>query len=208
MRLLEKHTMRQIFPLVIIMLGLSFNSMANADTDPSAQLEQVALRLIADIEKNKAQLQTDEKLAEQLVRQHLLPIIDVEGFSKKTLGKKVWLSMNEIQHKAFMKGYINQVIAKYAKGLAFYDGQAFVFEKAQVSKSGNAAQVESSMKQKDSQPLSIVYRLTKSDDLWLIDNIYVEGTNMRDSYKNQYLPRINEIGIEAFISELNKPIKK
>ena len=197
--------MKKLGILLIFLMSFTGTAFANINDDPSIFLESIAKKMIDAVEKNKESIKTDASIAENLVRKHLLPVIDTNTFSKKTLGKKRWKSMSPSQQTKFTNNYVEQIIGKYAKGLSLYDGQAFEFEKAEIR--SNKARVKSSMKQSGSQPLSIVYFLGKSANQWLITNIYVEGTNMTKSYKNQFLPRINEIGIDKFIKELSESNK-
>ena len=193
--------MRKLLGSLIILLGL--NGMAVAESDPSIYLEGIASKMISIVEQNKEALKSNPQLAENLVTKHLLPVIDKETFARKTLGNKTWKSLSESQQRTFIDGYINKVINKYAKGLSLYDGQAFVFEKAEISKKTGNARVKSAMKQTGSEPLGINYYLTRKSGDWLITNIIVAGTDMRKSYKNQFRPRIKEIGIEKFLEEIN-----
>ncbi len=201
--------MRKIISSLIILLAitsLSSPTFAIAENDPSVYLENIAKKLISAVEAQKETLKTDVTVAEKIVREHLLPVIDIEDFSKKTLGSTIWKSMSNEQHNIFIDGYINQIINKYAKGLSLYDGQDFIFEKSEIKKKSGNARVKSKMKQSGSEPLSIDYFLTKnSDEQWLIYNIVVEGVDMRDSYSTQFRPRINEIGMEQFLKELSAP---
>ena len=80
--------------------------------------------------------------------------------------------------------------------------------KAKISKKTGNALVKSEMKQDGAAPFRIDYVLTPSEKQWKIINIMVEGTNMRKSYKNQFLPRIKEIGMEQFLVELNQQAGK
>ncbi|MGX5173652.1 MlaC/ttg2D family ABC transporter substrate-binding protein [Aliikangiella sp. IMCC44653] len=194
--------MKKLFGLLLILSTVSF---AQADTDPSTYLRGIADKMIADVEKNKAALKSNPQLAEKLVKENLLPVIDKESFSAKTLGSSTWDSMNDKQKQLFIDGYINRVINKYAKGISLYDGQAFEFEKALISKKSGNARVKSEMKQNGAEPLAIYYYLSNESGKWLIYNINVAGTDMSKSYRNQFLPRLNEVGLEQFLKELNSP---
>jgi len=194
--------MRKFIGSLLFVWGLG--TTAIAETDPSIELKSIADKMIAAIEVNKEALKTDNKLADSLVREHLLPVIDTQTFARKTLGSRVWKKLDDNQKNAFTNGYINRVIDKYAKGLSLYDGQAFEFQSTEFSqKNPHAARVKSAMKQDGEQPFNISYILSKSSGKWLITNIVVEGTDMRKSYKQQFAPRIKEIGIDEFIAELN-----
>lgn len=200
--------MRKFIASLLLLVGLGSTAMAET-TDPSVHLKGIADKMISVIEQNKEALKTNDDLAEKLVREHLLPAIDKKTFARLTIGSKTWKSLNAEQQEAFVEGYINRVIDKYAKGLSLYDGQAFNFEEPKFSKKNpNLARVVSKMEQEGSQPLDISYTVSKESGNWLITNIYVEGTNMRKSYKQQFLPRIKEIGVAKFIEELSAPSSK
>lgn len=184
---------------------LSTNGFAIAESDPSEFLIRISDQIISEIEKNKEALKTDPKIAEDLVVEHLLPVIDKQYFAKRTLGSKTWKSLTPEKQQAFVDGFINKIINKYAKGLSLYDGQDFEFEKAEISKKSGNARVKSAMQQTGEEPLEIHYHLSKKSGNWLITNIIVAGTDMRKSYKNQFIPRIKEIGIDKLIEELNAP---
>jgi phospholipid transport system substrate-binding protein len=202
-------SMRRLLGSLLFVVTLAAQSpilSASAESDPSQLLKNIADKMIAAIQANTEKLKTDSAFAEQLVRENLLPVIDTESFAQKTLGSSTWETMDKTQKAAFVAGYIDRVIDKYAKGLSLYDGQAFVFDSAEISsRNANLARVKSEMRQKGEQPFHISYILDKDSGKWLITNIIVEGTDMRKSYKQQFLPRINEIGIGEFIKELNQP---
>ncbi|MCW8876994.1 MAG: ABC transporter substrate-binding protein [Kangiellaceae bacterium] len=198
--------MKKLFGALMLIVGLSGAAMA--ENDPSTYLKSIADKMIDAIDKNKEALKTDDALAEKLVREHLLPVIDSETFARKTLGSKTWKTLSDTQKAKFIKGYIDQVIDKYAKGISLYDGQAFEFQKAEISKKTGNARVKSSMQQEGDEPLGIFYYLTKKSGNWLITNIIVAGSDMRKSYRKQFAPRIKEVGIDQFLEELVSPPKK
>jgi len=71
-----------------------------------------------------------------------------------------------------------------------------------MSKTGKLAKVRSSMAQKGSTPIVIDYVLSVKSGNWKIIDLTIEGVNMSKSYKNQFLPRINSMGMEAFLAEM------
>ncbi|MET1257226.1 MlaC/ttg2D family ABC transporter substrate-binding protein [Aliikangiella maris] len=197
--------MRKLIASVFIFFSLSL--FAQTEQDPSKYLKGIADKMIAVIQTNKEALKTDTNLAKSLVIEHLLPVIDTQTFAQRTLGSKTWNTLSEKQQKAFVDGYIQRVIDKYAKGLSLYDGHAFEFDKAEFSQRTGAARVRSTMIQTGTDPLDIDYYLSKESGSWLITNIIVAGVDMRKSYRQQFGPRINEVGIDEFIKELSDPAK-
>ena len=188
--------------ILAILVLLFFVDTASSEESPSVFLETVANGLISEIQKNKKELATDENLAEKLVRAKLLPAIDATGFAKRTLGKKAWTNATEVQKQKFVDLFIDIVIGNYAKGLSLYDGQTFKFSDAIFSKSGNTAKIRSSIQQSGSTPIIIDYRLSNKTGSWKIINLTIEGVSMIKSYRSQFSPRLNKLGMEAFLAEL------
>ena len=194
--------------LIGLIVLLSFSLPSNAQTtstdniNPSIYLSGVANQLLAEVKKNQKELITNTKLAEKLVRNNLLPAIDSEGFAKRTIGTKNWKSATTEQQERFVKAFIDLVINSYAKGLSLYKGQTFKFSEPRMSKSGNSAQVRSSMEQAGSTPIVIDYKLSNKSGSWKIYDLTVEGVSMLKSYKSQFRPSLLKLGMEKFILDL------
>ena len=188
--------------ILAIFVLLFFIETAYSEENPSVFLKTVANGLISEIQKNEKELATNEELARQLVRTNLLPAIDTAGFAKRTLGKKAWTKASEEQKRKFVDLFIELVIVNYAKGLSLYDGQVFKFSDAVLSKSGKSAKVRSSMEQSGSTPIIIDYLLTNKTGSWKIINLTIEGVSMIKSYKSQFSPRLNKLGMDDFLAEL------
>ncbi len=191
--------MNKILAVIVLMF---FVNTAYSEENPSIFLESVANGLISEIQKNKKELATNEILAKKLVRANLLPAIDTSAFAKRTIGKKAWTSASDTQKQKFEELFIELVIGNYAKGLSLYEGQTFSFSDPVLSKSGKGAKVRSSMKQSGSTPIIIDYLLSNKTGDWKIINLTIEGISMVKSYKSQFSPRLNKLGMAAFLTEL------
>lgn len=176
--------------------------LTQAQDDPSVFLEQVASNMISKVEQNKDELKSNSLLAEKLVKETLLPAIDTEIFARKTLSSKTWETLSGEQQKRFINQFINLVVGNYATGLSLYNGQTFTFSKPHYSKSGDYARVRSSMEQTGSTPIIIDYVLSVKTGTWKITDLTIEGVSMSKSYRSQFLPRINSMGLEAFLAEM------
>jgi phospholipid transport system substrate-binding protein len=176
--------------------------ISQAKDDPSVFLEQVASNMISKVEKNKEALKKNSLLAEKLVKETLLPAIDTEVFARKTLSSKTWKSLSTQQQQRFINHFINLVVGNYATGLSLYNGQTFTFSKPIFSKTGEYAKVRSSMEQSGSTPIIIDYVLSVKSGSWKIIDLTIEGANMSKSYRSQFLPRINAMGFDSFLAEM------
>jgi phospholipid transport system substrate-binding protein len=171
-----------LLPLLLI---LPLTAMANGD--PESLVREAADKMIALLEENKQQLQSDELLAHNIVREQLLPLIDTEGLGKRLLKRKVWNQLTDIQRKRFTDAFINHLINTYAKGLANYDGHRFHFIKTEYSTTRQTAWVYSEILSKKREAFSIIYTLKQvgnSKD-WKVIDVSVEGIKILQNYREQ-----------------------
>ena len=169
---------------------------------PNIYLEKVADAMIVEVEKNRAELKTNKKLASSLVHSTLIPAIDTKVFARLTLTSKKWKTLSEPQQDRFTKSFIDLVVGNYASGLSFYDGQKFKFSKPIFSKSGKSAKVRSSMQQAVGNPIIIDYKLSNKTGSWKIIDLTIEGVNMVKSYRTQFLPRLKSLGVDGFLDDM------
>ena len=192
--------------LASLFIALVANVLVAAENkpleSPNVYLEKVANAMIVEVEKNRAELKTNKKLATSLVHSTLIPAIDTKVFARLTLTSKKWKTLSEPQQERFTKNFIDLVVGNYASGLSFYDGQKFKFSKPIFSKSGKTAKVRSSMQQAVGNPIIIDYKLSNKTGTWKIIDLTIEGVNMVKSYRTQFLPRLQSLGIDGFLEDM------
>ncbi|WP_046560969.1 MlaC/ttg2D family ABC transporter substrate-binding protein [Kangiella geojedonensis] len=188
---------------LIALTFLSFSLVSHAFQDPKLHLEEVTKKISAEILNNKEKIKKDSEYAKSLIRDYLLPEIDSEYMAKRILGKTYWMQATEEQRKQFINEFIGLLLNSYAKGLASYDGQPISYDDTQYSKSGNLANVRSTIVPNEGEPILIDYRLkVQPDETWLVTDVIIEGVSMAKSYANQYREQISKIGLEETLKQL------
>lgn len=195
-----KHIMHK---LLITLTFLTFSLASSASQDPKTHLETVTQKISSEILNNKDKIKADSEYAKSLIKTYLLPEIDSEYMAKRILGKTYWTQANEQQRQKFIKEFIGLLLNNYAKGLANYDGQAITYDDTQYSRSGNLANVRSTIVPNEGEPVLIDYRLKiQPDESWLVTDVIIEGVSMAKSYANQYREQISKVGLEATLEQL------
>ena len=119
------------------------------------------------------------------------------------------MQASEEQRKKFINEFIGLLLNSYAKGLANYDGQPISYDDTQYSKSGNLANVRSTIVPNEGEPILIDYRLkVQPDESWLVTDVIIEGVSMAKSYANQYREQISKIGLEETLKQLEAENEK
>ncbi|GAA4352102.1 MlaC/ttg2D family ABC transporter substrate-binding protein [Kangiella taiwanensis] len=194
---------------LIVLLFLSFSLASHAFQDPKIHLEEVTKKISTEILENKEKIRSDSEYAKSLIRDYLLPEVDSEYMAKRILGKTYWMQASEEQRKKFINEFIGLLLNSYAKGLANYDGQPISYDDTQYSKSGNLANVRSTIVPNEGEPILIDYRLkVQPDESWLVTDVIIEGVSMAKSYANQYREQISKIGLEETLKQLEAENEK
>ena len=195
--------------VLITLTLLTFGLASHAFQDPKIHLEEVTKKISAEILNNKEKIKSDSEYAKSLIRDYLLPEVDSEYMAKRILGKTYWMQADEEQRKKFINEFIGLLLNSYAKGLANYDGQPISYDDTQYSKSGNLANVRSTIVPNEGEPILIDYRLkVQPDETWLVTDVIIEGVSMAKSYANQYREQISKIGLEETLKQLEAENQK
>lgn len=202
--------MKNIMPKALITLTLLMLSMTTmAFQDPKLHLEEVTEKISQEILQNKEKIKTDSEYAKSLIETYLLPEVDSEYMAKRILGKTYWMQATEDQRQKFIDEFIGLLLNSYAKGLANYDGQPITYDDTQYSRSGNLANVRSTIIPNEGEPILIDYRLkVQPDETWLVTDVIIEGVSMAKSYATQYREQIAKIGLEETLKQLEEENKR
>ncbi|GAA4355967.1 ABC transporter substrate-binding protein [Kangiella marina] len=194
---------------LIALTFLSFSLASFAYQDPKIHLEEVTKKISAEVLNNKDKIKNDSEYAKSLIRDYLLPEVDSEYMAKRILGKTYWMQASAEQREKFITEFIGLLLNSYAKGLANYDGQPITYDDTQYSKSGNLANVRSTIVPNEGEPILIDYRLkVQPDEKWLVTDVIIEGVSMAKSYANQYREQISKIGLEETLKKLEAENQK
>ncbi len=189
-----------------LLLSFVFPVYANTE-NPEVLLQQVANRMVDFLELNKEKLETDENLAKQIVRQELLPLIDLDGLGHRLLKRKIWNELSSNQKQRFTNAFVNHLIDTYAKGLAKYDGHQFEFLKTEYTTSETTAYIYSQLKSKDNESYSIIYTMKQvGEELgWRVIDISIEGIKILQNYREQLKSFELSDGFDALLAKIEGP---
>ncbi|WP_144394802.1 MlaC/ttg2D family ABC transporter substrate-binding protein [Pleionea sediminis] len=192
---------------LLFALGLIVtSSVANAASEPDVLLKNAADNMIALLENNRTQLESDEHFAHQIVRENLVPLVDTKGLGKRVLKRKVWDKLDDVQRTRFTDAFVDHIIKTYAQGLNNYDGHTFNFIKTNFSRTRQTAWVYSELVSKESESFSIIYTLKMMEDYddWKVIDISVEGVKILQNYREQLKSVDVEKGFDALLAKLEQ----
>ena len=175
---------------------------ANSPLDMIRSTTNQALAVLADSSgKGKEQRQQQIERMWEIV----LPRFDTQDIAQRSLGVH-WQTFTEDQRKEFARLYIQLVKKNYGSTLERYTTDAkFFFDREDID--GDYAEVYTRiMAPSQEQPFSVVYRLHRAGDEWLIHDVVAENVSLVQNYRNQFSRIIAQSSAAGLLDALKRKI--
>ncbi len=188
--------------LATLLAALLFVDSAAAQETPEDVVRRVAGDLLESLEQNQAVYQADPSQLETLVREDLLPALDVEYSARLILGRAGRDATPE-QITAFAETMSDVLIERYATGMLEYEGRErmeILPQRGELNE--RATRVRTRVRTTNGAQVPVDYVFRKTDDGWKAFDVIVEGISYVTTYRNQIVPQVTESGIDAVTERL------
>jgi phospholipid transport system substrate-binding protein len=192
------------FPLWLCTVMLFVSQFASANSSPVTMLEQAAQSIIATLDQNQSSLKKNPDIVQQAVRQHLLPIVDVDGMSRSVLGRQAWNAASAGERSEFTKAFTRLVIRTYATPLAEYTNEKIKFLPQRAPTSGQFTRVNSVIIRANGQNIPLSYSLVSKNGQWKIYDLSVEGVSLLQSFHNQFGQALKNASMSELITQMKQ----
>jgi phospholipid transport system substrate-binding protein len=170
--------------LVVLLAGMA--ALAQAESDPRQVVSDAVERMTSRIEAEREALKADPDKAKALVREELADLVDFKRITRMVMGDYFGPSSKEQKYR-FLDVFKNSLINTYASGITLYDGQKIeTLPMQEGDRKGDYARVRMEVKTNSGQVVPIYYTLFLRDDQWKMINVYVNGLDLRDTFKSQF----------------------
>lgn len=173
--------------------------------DPMVMLKDVSDNLIKQLETHKSDIEDNHPLVVDIIKQALLPSVDVDYMSKSVVGPQAWRSATPEQQQVFTQEFVVMVTNNYARLFASYSDQAVQFMPVRVDVSQvSKLEVKSIVTTGSKNTFKVYYKLLKEGDIWYIYDFSIDGISMIESYKSQFAPVLSDSGMKGLISSMQR----
>ena len=190
------------FPAILILLFTWLLSpLCFALISPTVQFQQVADRMISQLENNKSQLHK-MSIIRSIVNKILLPNVDLDRMSASVVGR-YWRSATSVQQNQFKKEFSYMVTTTYASALSSYDDDKVnVHPLRENYATLQTVRVNSVIIRKNGQRIPITYDVVRHGDSWKVYDFSIEHVSMVQSYRSQFANVLASGGMSALLSRL------
>lgn len=179
---------------------------AFAKSAPVVTLEKLTSGIIAQLDSFKQGKLTRPQLLSS-IKKEVIVYLDEDMMAKQVVGRFAWQQAKPDVKKAFVREFVDTVLASYAHVLADYDDQTIEFKEPRGGDQGRYVQVQSWILAQNGQKTEVVYHMRNRSGQWRIYDIGVEGVSLVSSYHSQFSHVLTSQGLGGLVDMLKKQAK-
>ena len=186
--------------------ALFVTQTVRAETSPYVLMQQASDKLFADIKNNQAKIKKDPNYLRTIVRNDLLPYVQVNYAGSLVLGSH-FKSTTPEQREKFFKAFSDFIEQAYAQVLTAYTDQNIQIEPAKEVGDKNLVSIRVNIMQNGGQaPLKLDFKWRKNSKTgeWQAYDMVAEGVSMVVTKQNEWSGILRQQGIEALTAQIQK----
>lgn len=177
-----------------------------AETSPYVLMQQASDKLFADIKSNQATIKKDPNYLRTIVRNDLLPYVQVNYAGSLVLGSH-FKSTTPEQREKFFKAFSDFIEQAYAQVLTAYTDQNIQIEPDKEVGDKNLVSIRVNIVQNGGQaPIKLDFKWRKNSKTgeWQAYDMVAEGVSMVVTKQNEWSGILRQQGIEALTAQIQK----
>ncbi|MHB1301183.1 MAG: MlaC/ttg2D family ABC transporter substrate-binding protein [Burkholderiales bacterium] len=190
----------------LLTLLLLFPVLAHAEIAPDALIKDLAQQVTAIIKQEKSR-HSDKKALTDAVDAKIMPHFDFTRMTKLAVGRG-WRDATPEQQKSLTQEFHTLLMNTYSSALESYKNEPIEVLPLSAAPDSNQVMVHSRIIQSGKAPISIDYRMEKTDQGWMIFDVTVEGVSLVTNYRSTFQTEISNSGIDGLIKMLVDKNKK
>lgn len=186
--------------------ALFVTQTVRAETSPYVLMQQASDKLFADIKNNQAKIKKDPNYLRTIVRNDLLPYVQVNYTGSLVLGS-YFKSTTPEQREKFFKAFSDFIEQAYAQVLTAYTDQNIQIEPAKEVGDKNLVSIRVNIVQNGGQaPIKLDFKWRKNSKTgeWQAYDMVAEGVSMVVTKQNEWSGILRQQGIDALTAQIQK----
>lgn len=196
--------MKKLACIALVSLLGAAGARANAidERDPLTLIEETTAHILETLNARREEFTADPGLLRAVVREDLLPLIDLEYSARLILGK-AGRGVSAEQLSAFSNAMSDVLINRYADGLLEFrsDEQVEVLP-IKGNNTDKLTRIRTRIKLENGGFAPVDYSFRKTPDGWKAFDVMVEGISYVITFRNQIAPRVEAEGIDKVTADI------
>ena len=153
-------------------------------------------------------LRTDKEVASgnhgkvvEVIETKVAPHFEFTSMTKLAMGRN-WGQANAEQKRTLTQEFRTLLVRTYTTAFTQYKNQAVEYRALKVAPDEADVVVKSLIKQPSGQPVSVDYRMEKTDRGWKVYDVKIEGISLVENYRNTFNSEVQRSGVDGLIKSL------
>ncbi|AVI96253.1 TPA: phospholipid-binding protein MlaC [Haemophilus influenzae] len=192
--------------LTFVLTALLVTRTAIAETSPYVLMQQASDKLFSDIQANQSKIKQDPNYLRTIVRNDLLPYVNLEYAGSKVLGS-YYKSTSTEQREKFFKTFGELIEQKYAQALTNYSNQKIQIESEKELGDNNFVNIRVSIIQTNGvAPILLDFKWRKGNKSgeWKAYDMAAAGVSMLEDTIKNWVGILNKQGIDKLITKMQQ----
>ncbi len=198
------------FPILFILLV--YTSVARADIEEAREVLVATIdRIYSDLGVGYSDESEWNQAAEDVIRREVLPVLNVNLFSKLILASH-WKTSSAAQREKFTDVLSEFLVRTFVKAIAA-DRDLFEsfserinFDEPTPGRNENRAVVNMTIDSPNGD-ITIAYRMARSDSGWQLYDVVFQGVSFAINYRSILKAEIKRHGIDSVTNDLEDKLK-
>jgi len=170
---------------------------------PSEVVKTAAEGMLHDLDANRAEYKKDPAKVSALVDKYLLPNFDVQTSAIAVLGLH-WKKATPEQRKRFVDAFYHSLLANYGSALSEFTSDKLKIYPTNVDPGVDRATVRTEVKRDGGDRIAVNYSMRKTPEGWKAVDVNIDGISYVKSYHDDFDAQIDQQGLDAVITRLEK----
>ena len=192
--------------LTLVFTALFTAGTAMAETSPYVLMQQASDKLFSDIQANQSQIKKNPNYLRTIVRNDLLPYVQVNYAGSLVLGSHFKSTAPE-QREKFFKAFGDFIEQAYAQVLTAYSNQQIQIEPEKALGDKNLVNIRVNIIQVNgAAPIKLDFKWRKNSKTgeWQAYDMVAEGVSMVVTKQQEWSSILRQQGIDALTAQVQK----
>ena len=174
-----------------------------AATAPDALAKSVTDEVLAVLRADKDIQAGNTKKVVDLVEKKVLPHFDFVRMTQLAVGRN-WQQASPDQQKALTNEFRGLLVQTYAATLTSYRDHKIEYRPLRMEPADTDVVVKSVINQSGGSPVTVDYKMRKSDTGWKVYDVIVGDLSLVQSYRGTFTSEVQKTGIDGLIKVLGE----
>ncbi|HSC94856.1 MAG TPA: ABC transporter substrate-binding protein [Burkholderiales bacterium] len=193
--------------LVVVFCAVAVPTAAQNMTPPDALARSVTDEVLAVLRADTDIQAGNRKKVVDLVETKVLPHFNFVRMTQLAVGRH-WREASPEQRKLLVNEFRTLLVQTYAATLTAYRDQTIVYRPLRIQPEDTDVVVRSLINQPGGKPVTVDYRMQKSDNGWKVYDVVVGDLSLVQSYRGSFNTEVQKGGIDGLVKALTEKNKQ